>query len=330
MLQNNYGRLAIVTVFIIVAIILIMAPGMQTKPSNDDQLNFTSMPKDSKSKEVTEKPVQDVNKNTQSPVSTTETLISPEQQMLNDWGMQKTSSQTDTNRDSQEDELSPEDVKRQQQIRITPLQVEPENKAIQPQVPEKPLEQAASQENTSEQDKAAAAPANIIKVGDKCYTFPKQASSMDKAECDTSKEALGINACPAEGQQDAWAGAVKACGTVNAMPTMDDLFELAGVVYRGNSFTIPDRIKQNYKAYGTYSPTSGSSDNLRFRDLVYQPEKAKSLGLPSAPGYSVWGKVEISPIEALALSFEDGVVTYTSATLKTSQNFYTICRVPCK
>ena len=51
MLQNNYGRLAIVSVFVIIAIILIMAPGMQSNKRGEDQLNFTSMPKENVSQQ---------------------------------------------------------------------------------------------------------------------------------------------------------------------------------------------------------------------------------------------------------------------------------------
>lgn len=326
MFQNHYGRLAIVAVFVIIGIILLMAPGMQTKPSNEDQLNFTSMPKERAVQVDSDKHSENNEISKLEPSSSVnERVISPEEQLLNSWGM----GNSETKQSERSEEVSLEAENRSNQIRIAPPEeVKPkvELEEVKPQLDSQP-----KQESTIENSKKSDAKSEpVIKIGSKCFTYPKRAVALGKDECDKYKEILGINSCPSEGAADQWAGAVKLCGTVNAMPTMDDLFELAGNVYRGSEFKLPDNIKKNYKAYGTYSPTSGSSDNLRFRDLIYQAEKAKNLGLPSVPGYSVWGKTEISPFEALALSFAEDVVKYTSATPRTSENFYTICRVPCE
>ncbi len=57
--------------------------------------------------------------------------------------------------------------------------------------------------------------------------------SMTKAECETQKEALGINGCYYE--PDYWAGAVKACGAKSNMPSREQLLELAKYVYSTDS-----------------------------------------------------------------------------------------------
>lgn len=329
MLQNNYGRLAIVSVFVIIAIILMMAPGMHTKPSNEDQLNFTSMPKDRPVQKNLAEPAGSNTVTTKQEASSqvNERLVSPEDQLLDSWGMRKV--ENSENQSVTDPETVSESENRSRQIRIPPAEeVKPkvDLEEVKPQaVPEQKQESSAE---SSKKNEVKNEPS--IKIGSKCFTYPQKATPLGKEDCEASKEILGINSCPAEGVTDQWAGAVKLCGTVNAMPTMDDLFELAGLVYRGSVFKLPDNIKKNYKAYGTYDPTSTASDNLNFKDVIYLPEKAKGFGLPETPGYSVWGKVEMNTSDALALTFAEGVVKYTSVTPRTSENFYTICRVPCK
>ena len=85
MLQNNYGRLAIVSVFVIIAIILIMAPGMQSNKRGEEQLNFTSMPKENVSQQQS---MPEETSIAHTP-SAAESVLSPEEQMLDAWGMTK-------------------------------------------------------------------------------------------------------------------------------------------------------------------------------------------------------------------------------------------------
>ncbi len=71
-----------------------------------------------------------------------------------------------------------------------------------------------------------------FEVGSKCFGAPFSPSYLTKAECEAEKGNLGIQNCPLD--DDYWAGAVKQCGGVSKMPTMDDLGKLASQLYKGN------------------------------------------------------------------------------------------------
>ena len=71
-----------------------------------------------------------------------------------------------------------------------------------------------------------------IEVGDKCYTAVFSPNPLTRAECEAEKGNLGIQGCYYN--TDYWAGAVKQCGGVSKMPTMDDLAKLASQLYKGN------------------------------------------------------------------------------------------------
>ena len=71
-----------------------------------------------------------------------------------------------------------------------------------------------------------------FEVNGKCFTGFKQYQPLTKAECEAEKGNLGIKNCPYD--DDYWAGAVKQCGGVSKMPTMDDLGKLASQLYKGN------------------------------------------------------------------------------------------------
>ena len=67
-------------------------------------------------------------------------------------------------------------------------------------------------------------------IGDTCYvTAPFVSGSISKAECESLKGELGITTC--YGDNDYWAGAVKACGGVSKMPKLADLAEIANLLY---------------------------------------------------------------------------------------------------
>ncbi len=68
-----------------------------------------------------------------------------------------------------------------------------------------------------------------FELGGKCFTAPITPTPMTKAECDAEKGKLGIKECNYD--QDYWAGAVKQCGGVSKMPTLDDLAKLATKLY---------------------------------------------------------------------------------------------------
>ena len=76
-----------------------------------------------------------------------------------------------------------------------------------------------------------------FEVGDKCYTAVFTPKPLTYDECMAKKDNLGIKeCCPISycNNNDYWAGAVKECGGVNKMPTMDDLAKLASQLYKGN------------------------------------------------------------------------------------------------
>ena len=107
-----------------------------------------------------------------------------------------------------------------------------------------------------------------IEVGDKCYTAVFSPKPLTKAECEAEKGNLGIKDCYYN--DDYWAGAVKQCGGVSKMPTMDDLGKLASQLYKSNP-TI--------NAYRDY-------DNLQ-----WDQDAATALGFTS-PNFYLWSGEE--------------------------------------
>ena len=76
-----------------------------------------------------------------------------------------------------------------------------------------------------------------FEVGSKCYTAVFTPKPLTYDECMAQKDNLGIKVCcPTDRCRDTdyWAGAVKQCGGVSKMPTMDDLGKLASQLYKGN------------------------------------------------------------------------------------------------
>ena len=61
----------------------------------------------------------------------------------------------------------------------------------------------------------------------------KYGAPLTKAECEAQKGDLGISSCFYN--NDYWAGAVKACGGINNMPTESQLIDLAKYVYNTDS-----------------------------------------------------------------------------------------------
>ena len=80
-----------------------------------------------------------------------------------------------------------------------------------------------------------------IELNGKCFGAPFTPKPLTEAECEAEKGNLGISGCYYD--RDYWAGAVKQCGGVSKMPTMDDLGKLASQLYKGNPSI---GAKQNY------------------------------------------------------------------------------------
>ena len=105
-----------------------------------------------------------------------------------------------------------------------------------------------------------------------CYNTPFIPTPITKEECDTIKDDLGIKDCSTK--NDYWAGAVKACGGVDKMPTMQQLAEIANFIY--GTTHIEPTISQYH--------------------LTIDDAKAASLGLQYTIGSSfyIWSGLEES------------------------------------
>ena len=108
----------------------------------------------------------------------------------------------------------------------------------------------------------------------KCFGAPFTPKPLTKAECEAEKGNLGIKTCYYD--TDYWAGAVKQCGGVSKMPTMDDLAKLASQLYKGN-------------------PTINAYNN--YEDLQWDQDAASALGFPSSVFY-LWSGEEYSGYRA--------------------------------
>ncbi len=125
----------------------------------------------------------------------------------------------------------------------------------------------------------------VFEIGSSCYTVaPFTPTPITKAECEEIKESLGINECANE--NDYWAGAVKACGGINKLPSKAHLAEIANYVYNRTDI-IGDASKYNLK-----------------RD----DEKALSLGFQFTTGsyFAVWSREEYSAHQAYYRNFNPG------------------------
>ena len=102
-----------------------------------------------------------------------------------------------------------------------------------------------------------------FEVGSKCFGAPFAPTSLTRAECEAEKGNLGIKNCYYD--NDYWAGAVKQCGGVSKMPTMDDLAKLASQLYQGN-------------------PSIGAKENYY---VPWDQDAATALGFTSS-GFALW------------------------------------------
>ena len=108
-----------------------------------------------------------------------------------------------------------------------------------------------------------------IELGGKCLTAPFTPSPLTKAECEAEKGKLGIKECGYE--QDYWAGAVKQCGGVSKMATLDDLGKLATELYKEH-------------------PSVGAKQTI-WSGITLDTSKASSLGFGNSE-FFVWSGEE--------------------------------------
>lgn len=316
MLQNNYGRLAIVSVFVIIAIILIMAPGMQSNKRGEEQLNFTSMPKENVSQ------AQSMSEETSSAntPSAVESVLSPEDQMLDAWGMNKPK--------SKEKNVLTEEVQNEE----TPtIQEQPEvAQDVEDTKETKVVSGSASGEAEVVIPKTYSYKFKPIKVNGKCFVAPEPVVFMPKAECDAAKLRFGIKRCAQnEDDKDMWAGAVRQCGGVNKMPDVEDLAAIARLLYSKPSINISESTKNIYSASNKTFNDRIDCGSTSFSGLAYDNSIAKEYGYPENGGYSIWGKYELGTWYGLSFLFEDTKVRHDICTTRNSENSYAVCQVEC-
>ena len=117
---------------------------------------------------------------------------------------------------------------------------------------------------------------------------------LTKAQCEEQKGDLGIAACNYD--NDYWAGAVKACGGIDNMPSQDQLTQLANYIYNTDSV---------------------SSSGLTNR-LTMDTEKASQFlsASPRANSFSVWVGQEYSRYNTDGRSF----TSFSTNWLRNSRN----------
>lgn len=109
-----------------------------------------------------------------------------------------------------------------------------------------------------------------FEINGTCFTAPFFPDPITKAECEQLKDDLGIKEC--YDNNDYWAGAVKACGGVDKMPTLTQLADIANYVYN----------------------TSGIGAIKEVTNLTLDYDKVAELGFTASQGsaFYVWSENE--------------------------------------
>ncbi|MFI3299995.1 MAG: type II secretion system protein [Candidatus Gastranaerophilales bacterium] len=106
-------------------------------------------------------------------------------------------------------------------------------------------------------------------------------TALSYTECEAQKGDLGIDECYYD--NDYWAGSVAACGGIEYLPTMNELAEMAGVMYGGT-------VSAYERLYGT--PNDDMLLWLGLNDLATY-----------SGGYAIVSNEEISPTQCYYRSF---------------------------
>ena len=140
-----------------------------------------------------------------------------------------------------------------------------------------------------------------FEVNGKCFGALFSPSYLTRAECEAEKGNLGIQSCYFD--TDYWAGAVKQCGGVSKMPTMDDLAKLANQLYKGNPGIM---------AYGSYY------------HLQWDQDAATSLGFTS-PDFYLWSDEELNSGGAYARYCDSTISGYSSHGMRGESSVQAFC-----
>jgi len=325
MLDDKYGRLIVLAAFSIVLICLLAMPGMNTpRPVRNNQLNtdvkhiekeeqpvFTQQQKE----EFTEKVQQEIANLSQQieqenirQIRQEETSISREEQMLNDWGLNESSLP----------QVEPE-PQPQPEAEVKPVdKYEPvvqDLTAPQPVQPEKPKRIPNSK---------------ILSVNGKCFSAIALPKTISKEECNSTARIYSVKSCSANISRDAWAGAVIACGGTKNMPSLEDLYAIARLVYDSNYVNLLSSHYSKYASLGKYNPQDQPCEKFFYDRITYKSDIAAEYGLSETPGYTIWAGHEISPSYAQALTFNLKSVNYNSCHSRSNTQTYAMCQVKCK
>ena len=147
-----------------------------------------------------------------------------------------------------------------------------------------------------------------IEVGGKCFTAAFIPTPLTYAQCEAEKGKLGISKCCSDNYctyGDYWAGAVKQCGGVSKMPTVDDLAKLATELYKEH-------------------PSVGAYQSVY--DITIDTSKLSSLGFTGSgtQELNVWSNVGGSDDNAYYRTFYS---SYTSGggNYRGAGTYQTIC-----
>ena len=129
----------------------------------------------------------------------------------------------------------------------------------------------------------------VIELSDgTCFSAAFAPDRLTKSECEASKTTLGIEAC--DSNIDCWAGAVKACGGVSKMPTVEQLAEIANYIYNTSGIganSYDTNLTMDTKKAEEYGITfSESSQGLYF--LLYSGHEYDEDSMIGRSFYSTW------------------------------------------
>ena len=129
-----------------------------------------------------------------------------------------------------------------------------------------------------------------FEIGGKCFTAAFTPTPLTYAQCEAEKDKLGIKGC--NYYDDYWAGAVKQCGGVSKMPTMEDLGKLATELYKEH-------------------PSVGAKQDID-DGLTLDTSKASSMGF-TGTSFTVWSGEERYSTSASSRYFYSSYTHWSSS-----------------
>lgn len=120
-----------------------------------------------------------------------------------------------------------------------------------------------------------------IEVGGKCFTALFSPKPLTESECLAEKDHLGIEDC--NNDTDYWAGAVKQCGGMSKMPTIEDLTELAKVLYNTSNVDSSAKLSLDTSKAAPFGIT-----NLNSGVIIWSNNEYYDAGCYC---YRVWTRV---------------------------------------